>query len=202
MGSRNRTMAQNVAIVQHLPKGVHAVVYIGINLGSFTSAQKTASITLPSPAPASVTLQQPHQYTTADVLSTSRKKALVQQWLTDRYPVFTSNFSTSAAVLAKLITTCKDRGYKPVLFELPRNNAVIGSSLDAPTTKYRQKCKKLAAAYDIPWVSLISAARLAQRRLLRPLAPRGAGPHGVAEAAERQDGGPAQAVWVRWRLVT
>jgi hypothetical protein len=160
MGSRNRTMAQNVAIVQHLPKGVHAIVYIGINLGSFTSAQKKASIILPSPAPAAVTLQQPHQYGTADVLSTSKKKALVQQWLADRYPVFKSNFSTSTAVLTELVTTCRDRGYKPVLFELPRNNAVIGGALDAPTTKYRAKCKKLAAAYGIPWVSLISAAKL------------------------------------------
>ena len=70
----------------------------------------------------------------------------MQQWLADRYPVFKSNFSTSAAVLAKLIKIVQDRGYKPVLFELPRNNAVIGSSLNAPTTKYREKCKKLAAA--------------------------------------------------------
>ena len=48
MGSRNRTMAQNVAIVRALPKGAQAIVFIGVNLGSFTSAQKTATIALPS----------------------------------------------------------------------------------------------------------------------------------------------------------
>ena len=50
MGSRNRTMAQNLAIVKKLPK-VPTVIYVGINLGSFTSTQKSASISLPSPAP-------------------------------------------------------------------------------------------------------------------------------------------------------
>jgi hypothetical protein len=162
MGSRNRTMAQNVAIVKALPKGAEAIVYIGVNLGSFTSAQKTAAITLPSPLPTvEPDLQQPHQYSTeTGILSTTRKKALVQAWLSDRYPVFKRNFSTSAGVLETLIKVCKTRGYKPVLFELPRDTAVIGSSLRAPTTKFRDKCKALAAKYQVPWVSQVSAAKL------------------------------------------
>ena len=160
MGSRNRTMAQNVAVVKALPEGVEALVYIGINLGSFTSAQKTASITLPSPAPtSSPSLQQPHQYSTkTGVLSPAKKHAALQKWLSERYPVFKRNFSTSAAVLEKLIKTCQARGYKPVLFELPRNTQIIGSSLNAPTTKFRAKCKALAARYKIPWVSLVAKA--------------------------------------------
>ena len=162
MGSRNRTMAQNVAVVKALPKGVKALVYIGINLGSFTSAQKTASITLPSPAPtSSPSLRQPHQYgTTTGILTMAKKRALVQGWLADRYPVYKSNFATSAGVLETLIKVCRARGYKPVLFELPRNTDIIGGSLNAPTTKYRAKCKALAAKYGIPWVSLVNQARL------------------------------------------
>ena len=117
MGSRNRTLAQNVAIVKSLPRGAHAIVFIGVNLGAFTSTQKTASITLPSPLPTeSPDLQQPHQYSTrTGILSPSKKKALVQSWLADRYPVFKRSFSTSAGVLETLIKTCKARGYKPVL---------------------------------------------------------------------------------------
>ena len=205
MGSRNRTMAQNVAIVKELPKGARAIVYIGINLGSFTSAQKTATITLPSPLPTDIShLDQPHQYSTeTGILSTARKKALVQGWLADRYPVFKRNFGSSAGVLETLIKVCQTRGYKPVLFELPRDTAVIGSSLGAPTTRFRDKCKALATKYEIPWVSLVSAARAAQLQLLRPLAPGGAGPQDVAGPAQRQDRGPAQAVRLRWRrLVT
>ncbi len=205
MGSRNRSMAQNVAIVKKLPKGIRAIVYIGINLGSFAWAQKTATITLPSPLPTtSPTLNQPHQYSTeTGILSTARKKALVRSWLADRYPVFKRNFGSSAGVLETLIKVCQARGYKPVLFELPRDTAVIGSSLSVPTTRFREKCKALATKYEIPRVSLVSAARRAQLQLLRPLAPGGAGPQDVAGPAQREDRGPAQAVRLRWRrLVT
>ena len=153
MGSRNRTLAQNVAIVKALPPGAQALVLIGINLGAFTSAQKTATIKLPSPAPSSVSLKQPHQYSTkTGILSTAKKKTLVRQWMADRYPVFKRTFATSAGVLETLIKACKSRGYKPVLLELPRNSAIIGSALNAPTTKYRDKCKQLATKYKIKWV--------------------------------------------------
>ena len=158
MGSRNRTLAQNVAIVKDLPQGAQALVLIGVNLGAFTSAQKTATIKLPSPAPASVSLQQPHQYSTkTGILSTAKKKTLVRQWLADRYPVYKRNFATSAGVLEALIKVCKNRGYKPVLLELPRNSAVIGSYLNAPTTKYRDKCRQLAAKHKIKWVPQLAS---------------------------------------------
>jgi hypothetical protein len=162
MGSRNRTLAQNVAIVKSLPRGAHAVVFIGVNLGAFTSTQKTASIKLPSPLPTeSPSLEQPHQYSTSTgILSPTKKKALVQAWIADRYPVFKRSFSTSAGVLETLIKTCKARGYKPVLFELPRDTAIIGSSLNAPTARFRDRCKRLASTHHIPWVSFVTAARL------------------------------------------
>lgn len=166
MGSRNRTMARNVAIVKNLPADAHAVVFIGINLGAFTSTKTTASITLPSPLPTeSPDLQQPHQYgtTKTGILSTSKKRALVKGWLADRYPVYKRNFATSARVLETLIKVCRARGYKPVLFELPRDTAVIGSSLSVPTAKYRARCKVLSTKYDIPWVSLVNQARVPNR---------------------------------------
>ncbi len=162
MSSGNRTLAQSVAVVKALPRGAEAIVCIGVNLGSFTSAQKTASITLPSPAPTSPpSLQQPHRYSIATgILSTSMKRDLVRAWRADRYPVFTRNFATSAAVLQTLIKTCLARGYKPVLFELPRNTAIIGSSLSVPTARFRDKCGTLAAQYGIPWVSFVNTAGL------------------------------------------
>ena len=162
MGSGNRTMAQNVAIVKALPKGARAIVLIGVNLGAFTSPQKFARVSLPSPLPSSPpTLDQPHRYSTSTgVLSTAKKRAMVSWWMDVRYPVFKGNFSTSAGVLDTLIKTCQTRGYKPVLFELPRDTPIIGSSLGTPTTRFRGKCKALAAKYDVPWVSLVSTAKL------------------------------------------
>jgi hypothetical protein len=152
MGSRNRTMAQNLAIVRALPRGTSALVYIGINLGAFTSAQKTARIRLPSPAPTSVALRQHHAYTASQVLSTERKKTLVRKWLAERYPVYERNFATGAGVLETLIRVCKARGYRPVLLELPRNSSVIGSSLSAPTARYRDTCRRLAVKHDVKWI--------------------------------------------------
>ena len=162
MGSGNRTMAQNVAIVKALPKGARAIVLIGVNLGAFTSSQKFARVSLPSPLPSTPpTLDQPHRYSTSTgVLSTAKKRAMVSWWMDVRYPVFKGNFATSAGVLDTLVKTCQTRGYKPVLFELPRDTPIIGSSLGAPTTRFRGKCKALAAKYDVPWVSLVSAAKL------------------------------------------
>ncbi len=161
MGSRNRTMAQNVAIVKNLPE-VPTIVYIGINLGSFTSAQKTATVKVPSASTGTPSPKQPHQYGTkkTGVLSTAKKKALVKSWLRDRYPVYKRNFATSASVLVTLIKVCQARGFYPVLFELPRNTAVIGSTLNAPTARYRIKCRALSARYHVPWVSFVSTARL------------------------------------------
>jgi len=164
MGSHNRTMAQNVAIVKALPKDAHAVVFVGINLGAFTSTQKSATISLPSPAPppSSISLQQPHQYgiSKTGTLSDAQKKAMLQQWLVKRYPVFKANFANNARLLATLIQVCKTRGYKPVLFELPRNTAIIGSALNAPSTRFRGTCAALARKYGVPWVSFVSRAKI------------------------------------------
>lgn len=158
LGSRNRTLAQNVALVQALPK-VPTIVYIGVNLGSFTSAQKTAKLSLPKPA-ATLPAYKQHAYSRTHILTTANKKMLVQAWRQDRFPVFKRNFASSSAVLAKLIKVCKARGMKPVLFELPRNTAVIGSRLNTPTAMYRAKCRALAKKHGVPYVSFVATAKL------------------------------------------
>jgi hypothetical protein len=166
MGSHNRTMAQDIAIVKALPKDARALVLIGINLGSFTSSQRAAGVDLPSPAPtAPPSLNQPHQYgvATTGVLPADKKRAMARQWLSTRYPVYKANFNRNAALLETLVKLCRTRGYKPVLLELPRNTQVIGSALDAPTAKFRDTCRSLAAKYSIPWVSLVSRAKIPSR---------------------------------------
>jgi len=158
LGARNRTLAQNVAIVQALPKGP-TIVYIGINLGAFTSAQKTATISLPKPVTPLPAYKQ-HSYSQSKILSVANKKRLVRAWLADRYPVFKRNYATSAGVLEKLVKVCRQSGMRPVLFELPRNTAIIGHQLDAPVSRYRKTCQALAKKYDIPYVSFVAQAKL------------------------------------------
>jgi hypothetical protein len=158
LGSRNRTLAQDVALVKLLPK-TPAIVYIGINLGRFTSPPSSPTIKLPEPA-ASLPPYDQHQYTQTDIKSATQKSALVSAWLRDRYPYFKANYATSLKTLSALVAACKSRGFKPVLLELPRDTAVIGRSLDAPTAKFTADCKKLARSAGVPWVSFVSRAKL------------------------------------------
>src|SRR5664279_3547590 len=43
LGSRNRTLAQDVQIVQYLPKG--SLVFVGINIGRFTEPKSSPTVT-------------------------------------------------------------------------------------------------------------------------------------------------------------
>ena len=158
LGSRNRTLAQSVALVQQMPT-VPTIVYIGVNLGAFTSAQKSATVSLP-PAATPLPAYKQHAYSQSHLLSASNKKLLVQAWLVDRYPVFKKTYATSAGVLESLIKACRARGMKPVLLELPRDTAIIGTQLATPTSRYRATCAALARKYRIPWVSFVAQAKL------------------------------------------
>jgi hypothetical protein len=158
LGSRNRTLAQDIALVKLLPERA-TIVYIGINVGRFTSPASSPTVKLPEPT-ATLPPYDQHQYSKAKVKSAAQKKALVGAWLRDRYPYFKANYATSLKTLGKLVAACKERGFKPVLLELPRDTAIIGSSLDAPTARFTADCKKLAAAQKVPWVSFVARARL------------------------------------------
>jgi len=159
LGSRNRTLAENIALIHAMP-AVPTIVYIGVNLDAFTWAQKPVTIKLPKPS-ASVSLQQPHKYFRSNILTTAKKKARVSAWLADRYPVFKLNYAANAGVLEKLIEACLAKnGMHPVLFELPRDTAIIGHRLDAPFAKYRKTCQALAKKYGIPYVSFVAQAKL------------------------------------------
>ncbi len=159
LGSRNRTLAQNVALVQELPD-VPTIVYVGVNLGAFTSAQKAAGITLPKPLTPLPAYSQ-HAYSQSHILSTAKKRALVRAWLSGRYPVFKRNYATNVGVLEKLLKACRAKNdTHAVLFELPRDTSVIGSRLDAPIARYRRTCQALAKKYGIPYVSFVAQAKL------------------------------------------
>ena len=146
MGSRNRTMAQNVAVVKALPQGARRIVYIGINLGSFTSAQKTAS---DRPAVAGALISPASSSRT----STARRPASSppprrRRWSRAGSPTATRCTSATSrpapACSRRSSRSARRAATRRCCFELPRNTAIIGSSLNAPTTKYRDKCKALA----------------------------------------------------------
>jgi hypothetical protein len=161
LGSRNRTLAQDVALVKKLPQAP-GIVYIGINVGRFTSPPSSPTINLPEPV-ATLPPYVQHQYTQSAVKSVVKKKALLNEWLARRYPAFKANYATSLKTLGTLVDACRSRGYRPVLLELPRDTAVIGPSLDAPLKRFTADCKALARKKGAVWVSFVTQARLPDR---------------------------------------
>jgi hypothetical protein len=164
LGSRNRTTAQDLALIKALPKNsLHGIVFIGVNVGRFTSPAKTAAkISLPTTIKSSADLSpyQQHSYSKSRILSAAAKRLALKKWLVMRYPIFKQNYSTSAKMLETLITTCQSRGLHAVLIELPRNMAIIGHQLDTPIARYRATCVKLSKKHHVPFVSFVAAAKL------------------------------------------
>ena len=158
LGSRNRTLAQDVELIRALPK-TPGIVYIGINVGRFTAPPSHPTIDLPEPAQSLPPYRQ-HQYSQSRVLGDARKRALLAKWLAERYPLFEKNYATCLKTLDKLVATCRSHGLHPVLLELPRNTQIVGRALDAPVARFTTSCRALARKRDVPWVSFVSAARL------------------------------------------
>ena len=158
LGSRNRTLAQDVELVRALPK-TPGIVYIGINVGRFTAPPSHPTLDLPEPTQSLPPYRQ-HQYSQSRILSIAKKRALLDAWLAKRYPEFKKNYASNLTMLEQLLVACKDRGLRPVLLELPRDTAIVGHALDAPVARYSSGCRALAKKHGVPWVSFVSAARL------------------------------------------
>ncbi len=162
LGSSHRTLAEDTALMQALPSDqLHMIVFIGMNVGCFTSTETSASFTLPTPVfplpPWTEHLR--HQ---SHILSLATKRSMVSGWTTSRYPVFKANYSIGRKMLKRLISVCKSRGLHPVLVELPRNMAVIGHTMDAPIARVTRTCHVLSKKYSIPFVGgWVKAAHLA-----------------------------------------
>ena len=156
LASSNRTTATDLKLVAAMPK-VPTIVFIGVNVGRFTPAPSTPSVTLPAPSETVPPWEQ-HRY--SDARSVAAKESLLRGWLRTRYPLFKKHYAYNRGMLEKLVKACKAKGFRPVLLELPRNTAVVKSRLDAPVARYHRSCKALAAEYRIPWVNFVGAAKL------------------------------------------
>jgi hypothetical protein len=157
LGSSNQSFAQDIKLVGYLP-AVPTIVFIGVDVVRFVSLPADPGVTLPAPKPVSSSYS-PHRYSSARILPASQKRTLVTNWMTNRFPVFSKNYSYNLGRLRKLIEACLARGLHPVLLDTPRNTAVIGHGFDQPVGRYRASCKQLAAHYSIPFVDMVRAAR-------------------------------------------
>ena len=57
---------------------------------------------------------------------------MLDKWLTERYPLFRRNHDGNRAMLAELVEASRERGFYPVLVDLPLDLEIAGDRLDEP----------------------------------------------------------------------
>jgi hypothetical protein len=155
ISSSNQAFARDLALVRFMPAG-HTIVFIGVDLVRFSHYSATVTVKLPRPAP--LRAYEQHKYSASAELGLSEKQALVAAWVKSSQPSFDTYNQGNLAELRRVIAACKTRGLRPVLFNTPRNTAVIGDAWDAPVDTYVSACFALAAENDIPFVNVVGRA--------------------------------------------
>lgn len=158
LGCRHDTYAQDLAVARLLPTGMPSIVLIGINIGRFCNSPSSPTIDLPEPRiPPPVYYQ--HVYSIHKrIQSASLKRFYVQYWLSSRWPEFQANYDYNLGVIESIVRTCLNRGLNPVLVDLPRDLPIIGHAFDQPVAMYKDGCARLAARYQIPWLTFVAAS--------------------------------------------
>src|SRR5450759_736725 len=114
LGSKHDTFEFDLEVAKLLPKNIHAIVYIGINIGRFCNSPSDPTLSLPDPEiPPNVYYQ--HVYSIHKrIQSASLKRYYVRYWLTRRWPEFKAHYSYNIKTLDQLIVACQNRGLHPV----------------------------------------------------------------------------------------
>jgi hypothetical protein len=159
LGNTNQTFLQDGMLVGAMPKE-KALVLIGLSIGRYTGEPNEGADGYDPGAVLASDAEINHHYSLSQVLSDGRKRGLLDEWLTDRYPVFQQTNAANTAELDKLVKECLDRKLHPVLLELPLNLDIVGTSLDEPRTTYRKAAHKVASTYNVPYVDFVADVEL------------------------------------------
>ena len=154
-GSSSQAFKNDLTIVRAAP-AVPSLVLIGLNVGRYTSIPP-ADATPSAASPARTgSVYDPHRFHVGQQLSDAAKRDIVTTWMRVKYPRFRDRYAGNAAVLRELIALCQERGFYPVLVELPLNLRVVRHAWDAPRTRYHRGARAAAAAYGIPYVDFVA----------------------------------------------
>ena len=157
LGSSSQSFKNDLTIVSALP-AVPTIVLIGLNVGRYTSIPpKAAPLAAPGTPAAGrgAGVYDSHRFHAGDQLSDTAKRGIVRTWLAVKYPRFRQRYAGDAAVLRELIALCQDKGFYPVLVELPLNLAIVRHSWDGARDRYRRGARSAARAAGIPYDDFI-----------------------------------------------
>ena len=77
---------------------------------------------------------------------------MVEQWNTERAPVFDKHVDYNLAMLEQLLIRARERGVDVVLLELPWNREIIGDELDDAYERTSRASAALAEEYGVPYI--------------------------------------------------
>ena len=162
LGASNEAYGQDILLVKAMPKGP-AIVLIGLAVGRYTGPPPEGGYQ--EAIPDAVAAMSPgalvnHRYKVSHIKTPAEKATMVDEWVAGHYPVFEKDYAANAADLEALVKACKERGFRPVLLQLPLNLEVVGTAFDPALSTYVPAAKQLAAENDIPWIDFVAAARL------------------------------------------
>jgi hypothetical protein len=151
LGASSQGYKDDIEIVSALP-AVPTIVLIGINLGRYTTIPPQ---TVDSARGMQGVVYDSHRFHDGQQLEDAAKRALVARWLREKYPRFTARYEGNERVLGALIALCQERGFYPVLVELPINLPIVRHTLDAPRDRYHAGCRAAAQAAGIPYEDFV-----------------------------------------------
>jgi hypothetical protein len=153
-GSSSQSFKNDLKLVARMPD-VPTLVLIGLNVGRYTSIPpKTA------PRGAARAAYDPHRFHVGQQLGDAAKLGIVRTWLAVKYPRFRQRYAGDNATLRDLIALCQQRGFYPVLVELPANLHIIGHSWDGARDRYRRGARAAARDFHIPYEDFVARIRL------------------------------------------
>jgi hypothetical protein len=154
-GSSSQAFRSDLTIVDALPP-VPTLVLIGMNVGRYTSMPPKTAVYAAPPAARGSTVYDSHRFHVGSQLSDAAKRALVRTWLAIKYPRFKARYAGHAAQLLELIALCQEKGFYPVLVELPLNLPIVGHAWDAARDRYQRGARSAARDFGIPYDDFIA----------------------------------------------
>ncbi len=158
-GSSSQSFKNDLKIVRAAP-AVPAIVLIGLNVGRYTSIPPK---TLARAARRFHGAYDPHRFHVGDQLSDASKRGIVRRWLAAKYPRFRKRYAGNNATLRALIALCQERGFYPILVELPANLHIIRHAWDGARDRYRRGARRAAADFGIPYADFVAHIGLVSR---------------------------------------
>jgi hypothetical protein len=165
LGASNQSFDYEIAIVRQVPS-VPSIVVIGINIGRYCWKPPAAGLVTKVVLKDEGRVIEPyaqHRFTYDKIANDAKKRELAYEWLDERAPQFNEYFRYNAGRLEALVSLCKQRGFHPVILNMPWNKDVVGHLHDPYRDRMARNAETIAARYRIPYIDWIPKMDLVSR---------------------------------------